>query len=502
MFGAVKKNESITLPKLGRQFNLQQGVDAISWVDALVSGRYVKHTSGFVYVDMSDDAYTTSLLAKAYPSSTFYVANVSQEFQLKNVFQLQDVPDNSVNYLYLGHTLSFASEAERIRLFQFVDAKLAPGGYVVVPYEAKVGWSEYRVVLDLLKELTGHTKDPITSDWLDKVFYHLNDLGAKKVNALKNKDFLNKLLMYLKSLSDEHVIKVLNGEAFYTFYPFDVHRSLNTQASGAFRYVGTLPVFRNYLKLGLDSNQKDFLGDLKDLLMAAQRYDLIATPFFRMDIWQKSYAVGSLDEGTTSDFYFGCVSHFDQFASKIQRGFMTLNFVDQVFNEIRKHLNKDFYTLPEIIQHVGHLARSPQEIVDRLMLLVMGDQVRYALNKPYTSESAITTKPAKLHFCFSDNREMFSDIRRFWNEGGVVVEPVSGLLIPFDQKMSMLISALTKVHEAMAPQYCVDVVSEYLQDLPDKGIIHKQFKSLLIFFKRHYLVKFLELGLVDRVLVE
>lgn len=502
MFGAIKKNETITLPKLGQHFNLLQGVDTISWVDALVSGRYVKHTSGFVYVDMSDDAYTTALLAKAYLSSTFYVANVGQKLHQKNLLHLQDVPDNSVHYLNLGHRLSFATEQERMRLFEFIDAKLAPGGYVIVPYEAKVGWSEYTVVLDLLKELTVHSKEPITSDWLDKVFYHLNDLGAKQIKALKNKDFLNKLLTYLKSLSDEHVMKVLKGEVFHTFYPFEVHRSLNTRASGVLRYVGTLPVFRNYLKLGLDSNQKGFLGDLKDLLMAAQRYDLIATPFFRMDIWQKSCGAESLEMGTTSDFYFGCVSHLEQFASKVQRGFMTLNFVDPIFNEIRKRLNKDFYTLSEIIQHVGHLARSPQEIVDRLMLLVMGDQVRYTLNKPYKSESDITTKPSKLQFCFRDNREMFSDIRRFLKEGSVVIEPISGLLIPFDQKMSMLISALTKVHEAMAPQYCVDVVSEYLQDYPDKGIIHKEFKSLLIFFKRHYLVKFLELGLVDRVLVE
>lgn len=501
MFGVVKKNERIKLPKIERYFNLQQGIDAISWVDALVSGRYIKSPAKFVYVDLSEDAYTASCLAKAFPLGNFYVLNLTNLHYLKNVFELQAVPDHSVNYLYLGHTLSFSAESERKRLFEYISAKLAPGGYVVTPYEARVGWSEYRVVLDLLKELALHATDRITPDWLDKVFFQLNDLGAKQIKALKNKDFLNKLLTYFKSLSDAHLHKILKGDEFHTFYPYEVHHSLNN-TSAAFRYVGALPIFRNYLKLGLDSNQKEFLGDLKDLVMATQRYDLIGMPFFRMDIWQKNYEAGHLKEGTTSDFYFGCVSNFDQFANKVQRGLMTLNFVDPVFNAIRKLLNMDFFTLPEIIQQVGHLTRSPQEVVDRLMLLVMGDQIRYTLKKPPKFDIDKNIKPTKLHFCFSDNQEMFSDIRRFLNEPGVIVEPISGLLIPFDQKMSMLISALTKVHESMAPQYCAEILTEHLQGQTDKVIIHKEFKSMLIFFKQHYLVKFLELGLIDQVLVK
>lgn len=500
MLGVVKKNEKIRLLKQGRQLNLHQGVDAISWVDALVSGQYVKHPSGFVYADMSDDPFTTSMLGKAYPDSTFYMKN--EGVLEKNVFDLSLVPDRSVNYMYLGHTLSFATPQEQFNTFAFIDAKLAPGGYVVMPYEAKVGWSEYQVVLDVLKELAVHTTGLITHEWLDKVFYQLNDLGSKHIKALKNNDFLSKLLTYLKSLSDEHLTKVLKGAVFHTFYPYEVHRALNTSASSLFRYVGTLPIFRNYLKLGLDSNQKQFLGDLKDLLMASQRHDLITMPFFRMDIWQKNFDADSLEQGTNHDFYFGCVSHFDQFASKVQRGFMTLNFVDPVFNAIRKLLNNEFFTLHEIIKHIGHLTRSPQEVVDRVMLLVMGDQVRYTLKKPNALSGDTPNKPSKLHFCSVVNQEMFADIRRFLHEGSVVIEPVSGVLIPFDQKMSMIISAMTKVHESMVPQYCADVVSEHLQDQPDKGMIHKEFKSLLIFFKNHYLVKFLELGLVDRVLVE
>jgi hypothetical protein len=504
VFHSIKKQEILRTPPKSCGLNSYQVIETILWVDALVSGKYVKHPHNFNYAAMNDDIYTTAVLADAYPAAKFYQSHLQNFSPKQNLSILfSDILSQSIHYMYQGNTVSFANSVERSNLINSIHNNLAPGGYVVISYEGTVGWSEYKVVLDLLKEITLHMPDAVTHEWLDKVFYELSSLSLKKITVLKDNGFLNKLLNYLKSLDALHLEKVLKGTEFHTFYPSQIHQLLNKDNPGAFRFVGTLPVIRNYVKLGLDHDQKAFLGNVSDTLMATQRHDLITMPFQRADIWQRRYdQEASIQTGTTSDFYFGCVSDFDQFASKVQKGHVTLNFTDAIYAAIRKCLSNGFMTLDEIVNATRHLVRSPQETVDRLMLLIAGDQVRYTLNKPILSNIDTRIKPAKLRFCHGVNQNMFSDMRRFFKEGGIVIEPSSGLIIPFDQKTSMVIAAFTKVHETLVPAYCAQMWAEYYNDSIDLPAVQKEFKSILIFFKQHYFGKFLELGLVDQVLVE
>lgn len=503
-FGHLKKQEKIKLPPKQYIFNSTQLIDNVLWIDALVSGRYVKHPDNFTYADLSDCSYTTSFLAQSYSDALFYHQNLEHADCTKNLFNIPDIGlSQRLQYIYQGNTLSFANLDEHAKIFKFIQDNLAPGGYVIVPYEAATGWAEYQVVLDLLKEITLHMTDPITPEWLDRIFYDLNTLSAKKITALKNKAFLDKVLAYLKSLDSVHLEKILKGSDFHTFYPSQIRAALNSSNPGAFRFVGTLPTVRNYIKLGLDQEQKTFLGNTADMLMASQRHDLIMMPFQRIDIWQRTYdESANIQTGTTADFYFGCVSNFDQFASKVQKGHVTLSFTDAIYTAIRNCLNKKFMTIHEIVQQVRHHVRAPQEIVDRLMLLVMGDQVRHTLRPPQLLDIDTRIKPTKLKFKDAQNQQMFSEVRRFFSESGIVIHPITGLVIPFDQKTSMVIAALTKVHESFVPQYCAEIWMDFKHQVADLPKVQKEFKSILIFFKRHYFGKFLELGLLDQVLVD
>ncbi|MDP3935529.1 MAG: hypothetical protein Q8Q56_00840, partial [Alphaproteobacteria bacterium] len=396
-FSHLKKQEKTRLPLKRCEFNASQLIERVLWVDALVSGRYVKHPDNFMYADMGDSSYTTGFLAQVYADATFYHQNLDYAECPRNLLDFSDIRGSQrFQYLYQGNTLSFATAEERSKMVEFIQDHLAPGGYVIIPYEATTGWAEYRVILDLLKEITLHMTDSITREWLDRVFYELSTLSLKKITALKNKAFLDKLLGYLKSLEASHLEKVLKGTDFHTFYPSQIREALNQKNPFAFRFVGTLPIARNYIKFGLDQDQKAFLGDTADMLMASQRHDLIMMPFQRIDIWQRNYDDNAkIPRGTTSDFYFGCVSDFDQFASKVQKGHVTLNFTDPIFTELRKCFSKGFMTIHEIVQHMQHLVRAPQEIVDRLMLLVIGDQVRYTLKQPHFLGIDTKIKPPK-----------------------------------------------------------------------------------------------------------
>lgn len=500
----VKKQKKIKLSNNGNYLNLNKSIDSILLVDTIVSGEYLKHPNGFVYVDISDDIYTASFLAKAYPKADFYHKYLDDAYVEQNYAKLGDnVLDNSIHYLYIGNELSFCSEVERINLYNFIQNKLAPGGYVVMTYEATVGWAEYRVVLDLLKEITLNAMDLLSENWLEKVFYELSSLTLKKITALKNKEFLDKFLSYLRAVPRKHLEKILLSNEFNTFYPHQIHKLLNSDQESNFRYVGSLPLAKNYAKLGLDTSQKSFVGETKDLMLASQRQDLILMPFHRVDIWQKSYEA-ELPKGTIADFYFGCISTFDYFSSKVSVGHLKINFIDVIYNEIRQLFNAGFFTLNEVINKIGYIANSSQEIADHLMLLVMGAQVRYTFKKPMLRKREVNIQEpiTKLNFLHVENKNMFSDVRKFYTEIGVVIDSESGLIIPFDQKTSMVIAAWTKVHEKLVPQYCAEIWKEFSQENIEITAIQKEFHSIFLFFKRHYFGKFLELGLLDQVLVD
>jgi hypothetical protein len=67
----------------------------------------------------------------------------------------------------------------------------------------------------------------------------------------------------------------------------------------------------------------------------------------------------------------------------------------------------------------------------------------------------------------------------------------------------MVIAALTKLHESFVPHYCAEIwMQSSSQQDGALAQVQKEFKSILIFFKRHYFGKFLELGLIDQVLVD
>lgn len=142
MLLGLKKQEIITLSKCTHHLNAHQLIEPILWVDALVSGNYTKHSNAFTYVDLSNDLYTTKMLAKIYPEARFYHKLCMESDKNLHPLINDRINENSVDYLYLGRALSISSAAQQGSIVQFVQQKLSQGGYVIIPYEATVGWSE------------------------------------------------------------------------------------------------------------------------------------------------------------------------------------------------------------------------------------------------------------------------------------------------------------------------------------------------------------------------
>ncbi len=500
LFGLKKKPVFATKVK-GVAFDPSQLIEPILWVDGVVSGGYQAPPSSAVYVNLSDEEKTTGCLSEMYPEWEFYAQKLQNggRKNLRLISALQ--PSQQVHYIYLGNKISFLAPREREVALEFVHKHLAPGGYVVVGYEAEAGWSQYKVVIDLIRELTLEQEEPIDLAWLDKVFFELYKLAELKISVFQNKKFLERLLNYLKSLPYDHLEKILKSKHFHTFYPNGVHKLLLGAHKEGLNFVGSLPISRNYLHLGLTSEQKQFLGSSEMSVMGAQRQDLILMPLHRMDIWKKPVEKINRQE-RLSNFYLGCISDFEYFPSNVQCGHLKINFSDAIYTKLREICGDGFKSINQIVNSAKTFAPSLQEIADRLMMLVMSGQVAYTRTPPVVKQTrGALNKIGKLRFVHAENTARFSNIRSFITNIGVVVVPGKGMAIPFDQKTSAVMVALTKVHESFVPQYCAEAWKDY-DDSLDLEVIKQEFKSVLRFFKCHYLGKFLALGLLDQVLVE
>lgn len=250
----------------------------------------------------------------------------------------------------------------------------------------------------------------------------------------------------------------------------------------------------------MSNAQKEFIGSADMSIVGAQRQDLVLMPLHRVDIWQRP-ADGHKERGELSDFYLGCLSDFDHFAPEVKAGHLKLKFSDAIYARLREACGQGFQTLEAIISQIIPFAKSSQEVANRLMLLVMGGQLSYTRTPPKFSQSEHTDEIGKIRFLHAGNAARFANVEAFVHTTGSIAIDGCGMVIPFDQKTSAVMAALTKVHESMVAEYCADIWVRADTSL-DMDALVKEFKFVLGFFRRHYLGKFLAMGIVDRVLVD
>lgn len=206
------------------------------WVDGLASGYYQKPPDKPVFVSFDSSHETLLALRDMYPEWTFFGREIHGEYRgnsLRDISELQE--GQQVHHIYLGNHLSFIDENSRSNLLDFINEHLAPGGYVVAGYESATGWSTYKVVIDVLRELVQGSNQVVDVDMLDKLFFELNKLAENKIMAFQGQAQLDKLLQHLKQMPSYHRDLLLRSEQFYTFYPSDVHRLLSGQGSQSLR---------------------------------------------------------------------------------------------------------------------------------------------------------------------------------------------------------------------------------------------------------------------------
>lgn len=484
------------------ELNPYQLLEHIFWVNLITQNGFYSLPEDFVYVDFSNNHYTINLMAKLYPNATFYVKGPTQHTKPSNVRCFNDVSEINIaiHFVYFEN-ISTLSASDWVSLKDQLLPLLVNNGHIVVGHENKIGWDGFSALLDLIKlEFTALNKKTITHQDLDSVFFYFNQLSDKKISIFENKTNLQRLLSYLKGLPlyklNELILSSENTQ--YTT------RSVFQKTEGV-KYTGALPVVSNYIHLGLDEQQKEFVGNFNsNPVNAIERRDLISQPFFKMEIWEKNTGEAVQKLCGVDSLYFGVYSRADSFPNMLKVENVTFNFKGALLTKLRDVFNKHgFLKLEDVLFKLEGVDEPQQSIVSQIMVLVAAGQIKVALNpsKYKAHDNFALSKNYKIKFKHAANQDMFSDVYKFLNESGVITDFSTRLLVPFDSKMSMLFSALTKVVSSIAPQYCAEIWCKNFGAESEINKVAAEFQAILLRFQKYYLVKFLELDLVDQVLV-
>lgn len=498
----LKKQNFLKAIKTSYYINNYQCLENIAWVALITQGKFAQFPENFVYVDFSSNSYTASLISETYPNAKVYTNQkplVSTSNKIQNIMNIEEVSE-PIHLVYIDN-ISFISREDWFQMREALIKKVIPGGYIVLGHENKIGWEGFQVVADLIRgELMSLGRDRVTHQDLDNIFTYFNQLALKKISVFGDGSELKRFLTYLKTLSEVELSDLFLKKAPVTYTTSNVF-----QSDSGLHYVGSLPIVNNYIHLGLDGAQKDFVGSVSSSgLNAVERKDMISLPFFKTDIWQKNRSEVNTSFLDINKVYFGVYSTLESFPHSLKVKNFTFDFKGSLNTALRGLLNeKGFLTLSEILANLKNVNEPEQVIVNQVMVLIAAGQIKVSLHpskyKALNRDQLL--KNYKLKFKDVTNQNMFSDVYKFFHQQGVLVDKSTRLLIPFDSPMCMIMTGLTKVSSNLVAQYCAETWCEKYSEKIDISKVIAEFRSKLLKFEKHYLVKFLELNIADQVLV-
>ena len=428
----------------------------------------------FCYVDLSQDRGMENALCELYPDMTYVCCSVEEFLTL--------TPQN-VYFLYLGETLSFLGPDLRHSLFSHINKILCPGGYVVAPYEAKVGWGKYSAVLDVLRD---QAPNESLHSWLD---YQQNVLCSFE-HLIPSWGKLDRFFNYLKSLTSKELFQILKAPSCTFFYPNTIKQLLE---ENDWNFIGTLPLDRNYFDLGLSPQQQSFLKAQHSFFQKTHTFDLFTDPLHRIDVWKKGEGEGNTLQ--FSDYVFGSLSSSFSNQKEITIRNATFSMEGDFFVALKDKLATSFDSVQTI---AVTLDKDPNQILNAITILLISNKLLFSrFSKQLTNEKS-QRSIEKIKFRSKYNYDIFTDIYTCMKTGALLLIDRLNILVPLEQPLAMLLAALTQMNSETAIYYCAELFSK--EGVSSSEDAEKEFRHLMKKLHHEYLQKWVDLGIIDSVL--
>lgn len=207
---------------------------------------------------------------------------LAESFQ--NLVSIPDLPE--FEYIALHGIWSWISPQNRDAIVRFIDKKLAVGGVVYISYNTSPGWYPFRPLRDLMK-LHVDTHGGTGTSVLDRISNAMEfaqkfiELKPGYVNAYPA---AGKRMEFFTDKDAHYLAHELFNDDWETTSFAEMNAALGEARLSLASSASPLGVIPG---LGLSAEQRAFVNDLKDPVLAESVMDFIYNTQFRKDYWIK-----------------------------------------------------------------------------------------------------------------------------------------------------------------------------------------------------------------------
>lgn len=294
---------------------------AMRYVAALNRVKPPAADGGFRYLELGCGlGRTLTTLAAANPRGEFvgvdvnaeHTASVEKEIKsagLTNVrvintdFSKLDNDLGKFQFISLHGVFSWVSEEVRNQILGIVKKRLAPGGLLLVSYNAMPGWAHLQPIRGILRQYAALRQGDSLQRMRDALAYlvFIRDKQAKYfVDNPRAAAYVDGLLKQdIRYLAHEYL-----NEHWTSFYFADVAAMMG---GAEMAFVGSLPVFTNFWDLCVRPEFQELFRTTTNRLVTESHKDFCANTAFRWDVYAKRPEIMPEVEDRlreADDFYF------------------------------------------------------------------------------------------------------------------------------------------------------------------------------------------------------
>jgi SAM-dependent methyltransferase len=206
-------------------------------------------------------------------------------------------------YIALHGVFSWVSEEVRNQILGIIKKRLAPGGLLLVSYNAMPGWAHLQPIRGILRQYAALRQGDSLQRLRDALAYlvYIRDKQAKYfIDNPRAAAYVDGLLKQdVRYLAHEYL-----NEHWTSFYFSDVAAMFG---SAEMAFVGSLPVFTNFWDLCVRPEFQELFRTTTNRLVTESHKDFCANTAFRWDVYAKRPQI--MPEATdrlrdADDFYF------------------------------------------------------------------------------------------------------------------------------------------------------------------------------------------------------
>lgn len=296
-------------------------------------------------------------------------------------FSALDAELGKFDYVAVHGVFSWVSPEVRESLIAAVKSHLAPGGLLLVSYNAMPGWAHLQPIRGILRQYSqlrqGDSVQRIREALNYLVFirdkkaqyFEDNPLAAAYVDSLLKQD--------IRYLAHEYL-----NEHWTSFYFSEVAGMFG---AAGLSYVGSLPVYTNFWDLCVRPEFQELFRTTSDRLVTESHKDFCANTAFRWDIYAAEPRVMKSNRDRlkkVESLYFRVSRPGIVLPQRVNLGVVTSTVQGPVYEAVLKLLSEKCLTLDEIIHEKevhGHNVEDVVRVVDACVAMGLVDVVSGAV---------------------------------------------------------------------------------------------------------------------------